>query len=108
MLLIWFFGYGFSTGPIPFVIASEISSAHLRQKTISLARGIYYMTLIVNSIVAPYMLNPTKGDLKGKAAFPAAGFILILTIWSFFRLPETKGRTFEELNIMFGQWEHLQ
>ena len=103
-MLIWFFAYGFSCGPVPYVIASEVGSANLRQKTISLARSTYYVTLIVNSIVAPYMLNPTKGNLKGKAAFPAAAFLIGCLIWGYFRLPETRGRTFEELDIMFGEY----
>lgn len=68
-----------------------------------MARSTYYVFLLVNSIVAPYMLNPTQADLKGKAAFPAAGFILIILVWSYFRLPETKGRPFEELDILFGE-----
>lgn len=102
LLLVWFLGYGFSCGPVPYVLASEVGSAQLRQKTISIARSTYYATLIVNSIVAPYMLNPTKGNLKGKAAFPAAGFLVLCLVWGYFRLPETKDRTFTELDILFG------
>lgn len=102
LLFIWFLGYGFSCGPVPYVLASEVGSAQLRQKTISIARSTYYATLIVNSVVAPYMLNPTKGDLKGKAAFPAAGFLVACMVWGYFRLPETKDRSFSELDILFG------
>jgi SP family general alpha glucoside:H+ symporter-like MFS transporter len=50
------------------------------------------------------MLNPTKGNLKGKAAFPASGFLVGCLIWGYFRLPEMKGRTFEELDILFGEY----
>lgn len=31
------------------------------------------------------------------------GTAIITLIWAFFRLTETKGRTFEELDIMFGR-----
>jgi SP family general alpha glucoside:H+ symporter-like MFS transporter len=49
------------------------------------------------------MLNPAKANLKGKAAFVPAAFILIIGIWSYFRFPETKGRSFEDLDIMFAR-----
>ena len=65
ILLVWFFCYGWSVGPLPFVICSEIGSAQLRSKTIALARGSYYVTQIINTIVAPYVLNPTAGNVSG-------------------------------------------
>ena len=70
LLLIWFFCYGVSIGPIPYAIASEVGSSQLRVKTISLGRNMYYFMSIINVACAPYMLNPKEGNLKGKAAFP--------------------------------------
>jgi hypothetical protein len=32
LLLVWFFMYGWSFGPLPYVICSEIGSAQLRSK----------------------------------------------------------------------------
>ena len=103
-----FFCYGWSIGPLPYVICSEVGSAQLRQKTIALARGSYYVTQVINTVVGPYVLNPTAGNLKGKAAFLPAGLMVLLLIWSYFRLPETKGRSFEELDIMFGELKMSQ
>jgi SP family general alpha glucoside:H+ symporter-like MFS transporter len=48
------------------------------------------------------MLNPTSGDWKGKTGFFWGGCAFAFFIWTFFRLPETKGRTFEELDILFA------
>jgi len=47
------------------------------------------------------MENPTQGNWKGKAGFLAGGLSTGVLIWAWFRLPETKGRTFEELDILF-------
>lgn len=102
-LLLWFFGYGWSVGPLPFVICAEVGSAQLRQKTISIARDTYYCLVVINSVAGPYLFNPTAANLKGKAAFLPFSFILALIVWSYFRLPETKGRSFEDLDIMFGK-----
>ncbi|OJJ07272.1 hypothetical protein ASPVEDRAFT_88526 [Aspergillus versicolor CBS 583.65] len=103
LLMIWFFCYGCTIGPIPYAIAAEIGASNLRMKTIVLGRGTYYILSVLNSVVSPYMLNPTEGNLKGKAAFPAAVFTILLLIWAFFRLPETKGMTTETLDHLFHQ-----
>ncbi|GAA5859880.1 hypothetical protein JCM8547_004370 [Rhodosporidiobolus lusitaniae] len=99
-LMIFFFSYGSSQGPVPYVIASESSAVKLRAKTLALARTTYYCVLISSTTLAPYFFQ--TWDLKGKSAFPAAGFTLILLVWSYFRLPEMKGRSFEELDILFA------
>lgn len=118
MVLVWFLNCGvsvrvfsqhrhanvgqWSLGPLPYVICSEIGSAQLRQKTIAIARASYYVFSIVNTVTTPYILNETRANLKGKAAFIPAGFMILLSVWSYFRLPETKGRSFEDLDIMFA------
>ncbi|KAM0438623.1 hypothetical protein ACHAPT_001375 [Fusarium lateritium] len=102
MLLIWFFIYSLSIGPIPFAIGTEVGAVRLRTKTISLSRNTYYFLNIVNTLVAPYMLNPANANLKGKAAFLPASLTVCMWIWAFFRLPETKGLTPETLDHLFG------
>lgn len=102
ILLLWFAAYGLTIGPVPYVICSEISSSKLRTKTISIARGLYYCISIVGTVAGPYMLNPNNGNLKGKAAFPGAACCVVLLIWSYFRLPESKNRTFAELDLLFA------
>lgn len=64
---------------------------------------MYYFLSIANVAISPYMLNPTRWDLKGKAAFPAAILNVLLLIWAYFRLPETKGMTPETLDHLFHE-----
>lgn len=101
IMLVWFGCYGLSVGPIPYAIAAEVPAARLRMKTIALGRNTYNVFSVVNHVVAPYLLNTAEANLHGKAAFPAAVFSSLLLVWAWFRLPETKGRTFEELDILF-------
>ncbi|KAJ3457880.1 hypothetical protein MRS44_015021 [Fusarium solani] len=102
MLLIWFFVYSLSIGPVPFAIGTEVGASRLRTKTIALSRNTYYLLNIVNTVVAPYMLNPANANLKGKAAFLPGALTAFMWIWAFFRLPETKGMTPETLDHLFG------
>lgn len=94
---------GISIGPVPYGIAANVGASNLRVKTISLGRNTYYFLSIINTIVSPYLLNPQEANLKGKAAFPAAAFTLMLIAWTYFRLPEIKGLSQDTLNDLFQQ-----
>jgi SP family general alpha glucoside:H+ symporter-like MFS transporter len=103
MMLLWLLLYYLTVGPICYAIISETSSTRLRNKSVCLSRIVYYIAQIIANVVNPYMLNPTAGNWKGKTGFVWGGFAFLFFIWTFFRLPETKGRTFEELDILFAK-----
>lgn len=60
------------------------------------------------------MINPDEGNLGGNVAFIFFGLTLLLTVFAFFYYPETKGRSFEEIDEMFArnvnlrQWAHYK
>ncbi|KAL3431759.1 general substrate transporter [Aspergillus tetrazonus] len=101
LLLLFTFTYDCTIGPVCYSIVSEIPSTQLRGKTIVLARNVYNMFMIVNGIIVPRMLNPTAWDWRGLAGFFWGGITLVLLCWAYFRLPESKGRTFAEMDILF-------
>ncbi|KAK6456192.1 maltose permease [Scheffersomyces xylosifermentans] len=101
MLLVFTFVYDLTVGPMCYCIVAEIPSAKLRTKTVMLARNLYNIANIVVGIITPYMLNPTAWDWRAKTGFFWAGFSFIAAVWCYFDLPETKGRTFAELDILF-------
>ncbi|KAJ5382409.1 Major facilitator superfamily domain general substrate transporter [Penicillium concentricum] len=101
LLLVLSLCYQVTVGTVCYSIVSEVSSVRLRAKSISLARNLYNVCSIVSGIMAPYMINPTAWNWKAKAGFFWAGSCLLCFVWTFFRLPETKGRTFAELDILF-------
>lgn len=101
MMLAWLLVYYLTVGPICYAIISETSSTRLRNKSVCLSRIAYYIAQVVCNVVNPYMLNPTAGDWRGKTGFFWGGFAALFFVWTWFRLPETKGKTFEELDILF-------
>ncbi|KAK9478017.1 general substrate transporter [Lipomyces japonicus] len=98
---LWLATYSSTVGPIGWTIPAEISSTRLRQNSVVLARNFYYIIQIIANVIEPYMINPTEGDWKGKTAFFWAGTAFVTVVWAYFRLPESKGRTYAELDIMF-------
>lgn len=103
MLLVFAAVYDSTVGPVCYSLVSEISSTRLRAKSIVLARNLYNIAGIVANILTNYQLTSTAWNWGAKAAFFWAGCCFLCLIWIFFRLPEPKGRTYAELDILFAQ-----
>ena len=101
MLLVYTFVYYLTVGPVCYSLVSEIPSTRLRIKTVVLARNLYNICSIWSGVLTSYMLNPTAFHWAGKAGFFWGGWCLASLVWSYFRLPEPKDRTYQELNLLF-------
>lgn len=58
-------------------------------------------TGLATSVLGPYLLNPGAANAGAKIEFLYGGISTFSLIWCYLRLPETKGRTYEELDILF-------
>ncbi|KAH7171272.1 putative MFS alpha-glucoside transporter [Dactylonectria macrodidyma] len=88
-------------GPACYPIVAETPSGKLRYKTISIGRFVYNLTGIFHNSVTPRMLSADAWNWGAKAGFFYAGTNLLCNIWCWFRLPETKDRTFGEIDLLF-------
>jgi SP family general alpha glucoside:H+ symporter-like MFS transporter len=103
LLLIYTFIYDSTVGPVCYSLVAELTSTRLKTKSIVLARNIYNMVGIVTNIITPRMLNPSAWNWGAKSGFFWAGLCALCCAWTYFRLPEPKGRTYGELDILFEQ-----
>ncbi|KAJ3544731.1 hypothetical protein NM208_g2900 [Fusarium decemcellulare] len=101
LAIVWLAVYSATIGPQTFTLAAEISATRLRSQTISIARNAYIIVGIIDNTIQPYLINPTEANLKGKAALVWFGIGVLTLLWAVFRLPETKGKTYEELDVLF-------
>lgn len=99
--VVWAFVYFFSIGAMAFAILGETSSSALRAPTVALATATQSVMGVAMNFAIPYMVNPDEGNLRGKVGFVFGGLGLIGTIWSWFFIPELKGRTFREIDMLF-------
>lgn len=97
------FLFQLSAGQLGWALPAEVGSTRLRQKTICLARNSYYIISVIAGVLQPYFMNPKAWNLRGYAGFVWGTTALLTFIWAFFRLPETKNRTFEQLDILFAK-----
>ncbi|CEL11594.1 hypothetical protein ASPCAL14695 [Aspergillus calidoustus] len=88
-------------GPVCYPIVAETPSGRLRYKTITIGRFVYNVTGIFTNSVTPRMLSTTSWNWGAKTAFFYAGTNLLCNMWCWFRLPETKDRTFGEIDMLF-------
>jgi SP family general alpha glucoside:H+ symporter-like MFS transporter len=95
--------FNLTIGPMAYSILTEVPSIRLRSKTVAVAIAVDALCGIITGIALPYLINPGEANARGKSDFLFGGISILTIIWCFFRLPETKHRTVEELDYMFEQ-----
>lgn len=101
LLLSLTFVYDMTIGPVCYVLVAEIPSTRLRVKTVVLARTAYNLAGILINWMTPHMLSPDAWDWKGKSCFFFAGTTAVCLVWCYWRLPETFGLSYLEIDILF-------
>ncbi|KAL0943010.1 MFS maltose permease [Colletotrichum truncatum] len=101
MLIIFTFVYDFTVGPVTYSLISELSSTRLKAKTIVMARAAYNASNIFVNVMTNYQLSSTAWNWGARTAFFWAGTCLLSSVWVYFRVPEPKGRTYAELDLLF-------
>lgn len=89
--------FGFSLGPVVWVLISEIFPNRLRSYAVAIATFTLWGANFVVSLTFPYLLNNLKGY-----SFVIYGFMCVLCflfVWKY--LEETKGKTLEEIEMDF-------
>ena len=102
-MLVWNFIYDMTVGPVCFVLLAECSAVRVRSKTIALATAAQGLLTIFMDALIPYMINPDQLDLQGKVGFLFGGLGAVALVWAHFHVPETRGRSYEELDLLFGR-----
>jgi MFS transporter, SP family, general alpha glucoside:H+ symporter len=82
-------------------IAGEVSGTRLRAKSQAIGFAFNYFFSTVWNVVVPYMFNPDQGNLGGKIGWIYAATCLTAIVIVYFEFPETKNRTYIELDHMF-------
>jgi MFS transporter, SP family, general alpha glucoside:H+ symporter len=101
LMLIYTFVYDLTIGPVCYSLVAELSSTRLKAKSIVLARNFYNIAGLINNVLTPNMVNPSAWGWGAKAGFFWAGVCFLCWLWTYFRLPEPKGRTYGELDVLF-------
>ncbi|KAF5012258.1 hypothetical protein FDECE_1639 [Fusarium decemcellulare] len=101
MLPIMSLGFGIGWGPISHTISAEVPSMHLKDITYRTASVINIVMQFTVAFSLPYLLNEPYAALGSKVGFIFAGGVVFSLIFVYWGLPECKGRTLEEIDLLF-------
>ena len=93
--------YGIGQGPVLWALTTEIPSQRLRSQTVGTGSGVNFIVNWFVSFFTPYFINPDKLGWGPKYCYIWGASNLILVAWAFFFIPETKGRSLEQLDELF-------
>eukprot|EP00929_Paragymnodinium_shiwhaense_P061532 TRINITY_DN30733_c1_g1_i1.p1 TRINITY_DN30733_c1_g1~~TRINITY_DN30733_c1_g1_i1.p1 ORF type:complete len:543 (+),score=94.55 TRINITY_DN30733_c1_g1_i1:51-1679(+) len=99
-LMLLVIGYEISFGPLVFVISSEIFPLSQRSFCKAVSGACCDFAMSLTALLYPWMENALRpaGAYYSFAVCASAGFAFIYR-----RLPETKGKTLEEIEVLFGR-----
>lgn len=107
-LLFFMLTYGATWGPIPWAMPAEIFPASLRAKGVAYATMSNWLNNFIVGLITPPLVQNTG---FGTYVFFCA-FCVLALIWVWFFVPETNGRTLEEMDHVFhddiGERERLR
>ena len=100
IVFVWIYcaNFGYSWGPVAWIIVSEVFPLSMRAKGVSLGGSANWLNnFAVGISTSPFIANTQFGAFIFFGAITAVG---VLYVW--FLVPETKGKTLEEMDELFG------
>ncbi|KAI4280449.1 MAG: hypothetical protein L6R38_004459 [Xanthoria sp. 2 TBL-2021] len=98
LLLFYMLSFGATWGPVPWAMPSEIFPSSLRAKGVALSTcSNWFNNFIIGLITPPLVQNTGFGAYTFFAVFCLLSFV-----WTFFFVPETRGRTLEQMDHVFN------
>ncbi|KAG2177285.1 hypothetical protein INT43_007942 [Umbelopsis isabellina] len=96
-IFIFTLAFAYSWGACGFIYPAEIFPMRVRAKATSLTTGANWLFAIVITFITPVIIAASSSALY----FLFGGCCVLMTIACFF-IPETAGRTLEEMELVFG------
>lgn len=93
----------FATASPCYALSIELSSVRLRSKTQSLGFGAYYIIGWVFLFAVPYMFQqaPAGAGWGTRTCWLFAGLTLVFVVFAYFFVPETKNRSYTDIDELY-------
>ena len=98
MAYVYILTYGVSYSPLAWALPAEVFSTAQRSKGVALSTATVWICNFIVGVITPSMIEEAG---FGTYIFFAC-FCLLSGVWAYFLVPETKGKTLEELDEVFG------
>ncbi len=103
MLFLCAIPHAFALGPLPWLMMSEIYPTHLRAKAVALTTTVLWITGWLTQFIFPILsdFSETMIGSIGGVMWMFAAICLAAFLFGLKWLPETKGKTLEEITSLF-------
>lgn len=101
-MITWSMLYTASVGCYGWAVAQETAAQATRPKTISFTLICQQLTALMLSSVFPYFINPDQLNFGGKVMFLFVRVELFIMTGLFFCQPETKNRTYTDIDTLYA------
>lgn len=98
MAFVFVLVYGVSYSPLGWALPAEVYSNASRSKGVALATATVWLCNFIVGVATPPMLD----DIGFGTYIFFGGFCYVGAVWAYFLVPETKGKTLEEMDKVFG------
>lgn len=91
----------FLTAPYAWLLGGEYPNSALRSYSFGLATALNFLGNWMGTFTAPYFINPASLNWGPKYGYTWFGSNMMVFVFVWFFLPETRDRTLEEIHEMF-------
>lgn len=98
-LFLYMLVFGMTYGPVPWAMPAEIFPSALRAKGVAWSTCSNWLNNFIIGLITPPLIQNTRGF--GAYTF-FAFFCALSFVWGWFCVPETKGRSLEDMDRVFG------
>ncbi|KAM0426250.1 hypothetical protein ACHAPT_008602 [Fusarium lateritium] len=98
MAFVFILSYGVSYSPLGWALPSEVFPSATRSKGVALSTATVWLCNFIIGIITPPMIENIGFGTYVFFAF----WCFMASIWAWFLVPETKGKTLEQMDEVFG------
>lgn len=84
------------------LMPSEMATPKLRHHTMSYTIACQEITAVITTLVVPRLTSADAANLGAKTYLVFAGCMAAILVFMYFLMPETRGRTFAEIDEMYA------
>ncbi|WQF84395.1 Putative major facilitator, sugar transporter, major facilitator superfamily [Colletotrichum destructivum] len=103
MLTVFAAGYVFAWAPLNYVVTTEIPALRLRDASQRTASMVNVLANFLVNFSIPYLLYTPGAGLGSKVGFIFAGILVFALVFTWFCIPECKGKSLEQIDRMFNE-----